>query len=93
MFHVLHTFGRKITLEKMGVTLGEKATILDKIQDIAYSRNEETYQTRYDSLCEIMPEIVRTYYDRNWHSTRSEWVDGLKNTMNLCTRPRVQTIE
>ena len=34
LFHVLLTFGREITLEKMGVTLGEKATILDKIQDL-----------------------------------------------------------
>ena len=86
LFHVLRTFGREITLDKMGITLGEKSTILDKIQEIAYSRNEEIYQSRYDSLCEIMPDIVRTYYDRNWHSIRGEWVDGLKNTMNLCTR-------
>ena len=33
-----------------------------------------------------MPDIVRNYYDRNWHPIRQEWVDGLKQTMNLCTR-------
>ena len=70
----------------MGVTLGEKATILDKIQTIAYSRNAESYQSQYDTLCEAMPDIVRNYYDRNWHPIRQEWVDGLKQIMNLCTR-------
>ena len=86
LFHVLRTFGHEITLEKMGVTLGEKATILDKIQTIAYSRNAESYQSQYNTLCEVMPDIVRNYYDRNWHPIRQEWVDGLKETMNLCTR-------
>ena len=86
LFHVLRTFGREITVEKMGVTLGEKATILDKIQELAYSWSEESYQSQYDSLCEVMPDIVCTYYDRNWHPIRHEWVDGLKHTMNLCTR-------
>ena len=70
---------------KMGVTLGEKATILDKIQELAYSWSEESYQSKYDSLCEVMPNIVRTYYDRNWHPIRHEWVDSLKHTMNPCT--------
>ena len=85
LFHVLRTFGWEITVEKMGVTLGKK-TILDKIQEIAYSTDETSYQSRYNSLCQVMPEIVKTYYDHNWHSIRGEWVDGLKNTMNLYNR-------
>ena len=86
LFHVLRTFGREITCEKLGITAGERSTVLEKIQDIAYADCESSYDELYSQLCSCMPDIVRRYYDRNWHDIRSEWVYGLKRTMNLCTR-------
>ena len=89
LFHVLRTFGREITGEKMGISSGEKSTILRQIQDIAYARNEATYLEKYQELCDITndKQKVRQYYDSNWHSIREEWVEGLKSKqMNLGTR-------
>ena len=65
LFHVLRSFGREITVDKMDVTTGEKSTILDQIQDIAYAWNEESYQAKYRKFYEVMPDNVRDYYDRN----------------------------
>ena len=86
LFHVLRTFGREITAEKQGITVGERATALDLVQDIAYTYNEEDYLRKYTALCEAVPAIVKTYYDRNWHNIRCEWVAGLKKSINFCTR-------
>ena len=55
-------------LQYIGVTIGEKATILDKIEVIADSRNMEPYLSQCDILCKVMPDIVRNYCDDNWHS-------------------------
>ena len=74
LFHVLRTFGREITAEKMGITVGERATALELVQDIAYTYNEDDYLRKYSALCEAVPVIVKTYYDRNWHNIRCEWV-------------------
>ena len=87
LFHVLRTFGREITADKMGITSGEKSTVLSHIQEITYSRNEDEYLTKYRSLCDVMPDRVKDYYNSNWHGIRDEWVEGLKYlTMNLGTR-------
>ena len=50
--------GREVTLEKMGITTGETATALDKIQDIAYAHSEGDYEQKYETLCESVPGIV-----------------------------------
>ena len=86
LFHVLRTFGREITAEKMGITVGERATALELVQDIAYTCNEDDYLRKYSALCEAVPVIVKTYYDRNWHNIRCEWVTGLKKSINFCNR-------
>ena len=48
--HVLCTFGREITVDKMGITSGEKSIVLNHIPEIAYSRNEDEYLKKYRSL-------------------------------------------
>ena len=70
----------------MGITVGERATALELVQDIAYTYNEDDYLRKYSALCEAVPVIVKTYYDRNWHNIRCEWVTGLKKSINFCTR-------
>ena len=87
LFHVLRTFGREISVDKMSISSGEKTTILSHIQDITYSRSEVDYISKYESLCDVMCDRIRKYYDTNWHPIRSEWVEGLKSlSMNLGTR-------
>ena len=79
LFHVLRTFKREITTEKMGITGGEKTTVLEIIQKLAYCRSEEEYSTHYEDLKSTQLHNVVTYYDSNWHSIRKEWVEGLKH--------------
>ena len=83
----LRSFGREITPEKMGVTSGEKQTILSHIQGIAYTRSEEDYQRKYEDLCNVMNHQCRQYFMRNWDNIREQWVEGLKSCqMNLCNQ-------
>ena len=87
LFHVLRTFGREITRDKMGISSGEKSTVLAHIQELTYSHDEEDYTRRYDQLCLAMSTRIRRYFDDNWHHIRDEWVEGLKSRqMNLGVR-------
>lgn len=46
LFHVMRTFKREISTEKMGITQEERTTALEIIQDICYAKSEEQYQKR-----------------------------------------------
>jgi zinc finger SWIM domain-containing protein 3 len=72
LFHVLRNFRREITPEKLGITPGEKNCALVILQNRAYSRSEEEYQTFYDKLSNEFPYYVVSYFNRNWHAIRSE---------------------
>ena len=37
-FHVLRTFGREVIIDKLGITSGERQTILAKLQELTYAR-------------------------------------------------------
>ena len=41
LFHVLRTFGRECTTEKLGITSGERQTVLSKLQELAYAASEQ----------------------------------------------------
>ncbi|XP_068203758.1 uncharacterized protein [Palaemon carinicauda] len=79
LYHVLRTFRREITNEKMGITGGEKTTILEIIQKLANSRSEEEYNVHYEKLRATQLHNVLRYYDSNWHQIRKQWVEGLKH--------------
>ena len=87
LFHVLQTFGREITPDKMGISSGEKATVLAHIQELTYSASEVEYMKKYEEMCLSMSPRVKNYFDVNWHHIREQWVEGLKsNQMNLGVR-------
>ena len=85
LFHVLRTFSREVTIDKLGVTAGERVTVLEKLQQLAYSKNEDDYMLLYEEFVELCPNhLIQEYFDKNWHQIRKEWVQGLKNQdMNL----------
>ena len=94
LFHVLRTFKREITVEKMGITSHERTTVLEILQDLAYSRSEENYQLRYDDLQATAIKSVIDYYNTNWHTIRSEWVEGLKHrqfSLNIRTNNKLES--
>ena len=87
LFHVLRTFSREISISKMGITAAQKITASTLIQQIAYSRNEADYMAKYSNLKASVPEKILNYFDKNWHSIREEWVEGLKlQQLNFSTR-------
>ena len=79
LYHVLRTFSRECTTEKLGLTPGERHTILAKLQELTYAKSETDYQEKYNDFCAVSPNhLVTEYFNKNWHSIKEKWVEGLK---------------
>ena len=78
LFHVLRTCKREITTEKMEITSAQRTTVLEVLQRITYSPSEEEYTTNYHDLLALEIPTVTEYFNKNWHSIRTQWVEGLK---------------
>ena len=79
LFHVLKTFRREITSERVGVTSAERYMVLEIVQRMVYSTNEEMYMKYYEELKETKLTKVIEYFDSNWHEIKEQWVNGLKD--------------
>ena len=79
LFHVLKTFRREITSEKVGITAAERYMVLEIMQRMAYSTSEEMYMKCYEELKETKLTKVIEYFNSNWHEIRTQWVNGLKD--------------
>ena len=94
-FHVLKTFRREITSEKIGITAAERYTVLEILQRTAYSTTEEMYMKCYEELKATKLTKVIEYFDDNWHDIRREWGGGLRDeslTYQNRTNNRVESI-
>ena len=74
LFHVLRTFRREVSQDKLAISIVERTTSLDLLQGMAYATSPEAYERMYAEFCASVPQAVRTYFDRNWHGIRQEWV-------------------
>jgi zinc finger SWIM domain-containing protein 3 len=92
MFHVPRNCRREVSVEKLGISVGEKIRALEILQDIVHSKSDEQYKLHYNKLCNDCSNAVISYY--NWHNIRKEWVDGLKDGVNLGNRTnnRIESI-
>lgn len=77
-FHVLRTFNREITTEKMGISSAQRHTALELLQQLVYSSSETAYETQMEKIQNTCPRQIYDYLMNNWHHIRSEWVLGLK---------------
>ena len=75
LFHVLKTFRREITSEKVGITAAERYMVLEIMQRMAYSTSEEMYMECYKELNETKLTKVIEYFNTNWHEIRAQWVN------------------
>ena len=95
MFHVLQSFRREVTVEKMEITSEEKSNCLEILSKCVYSWTEEEYIENYKLLQSTNLKKVIDYFDKNWHSNRQEWVAGMKSNnltlMNL-TNNRIERL-
>ena len=74
LFHVLRSFRREVSCEKMGITSGQRQSSLDLLQKLAYSSSEEEYEKVFNELERFAPKVVFKYFHDNWHQIRNEWV-------------------
>ena len=79
LFHVLRTFRREITCEKLGITSAERGLALEIVQKMTYAKTSCEYLELYQDLKDAKLPGVVDYFDTNWHSIKEQWVDGLKN--------------
>ena len=95
LFHVLKTFRREITVEKLGVTTAERNLALEIIQKMVYAKNEDEYSVLYSELAETNLKSVIEYFNTNWHPIKEEWVECLESnniTFQNRTNNRIECI-
>ncbi|XP_052063113.1 uncharacterized protein LOC127702849 [Mytilus californianus] len=76
-FHVLRTFNREITTEKMGISSAQRYVALELIQKLVHSTSEEDYKANLKLIETTCPRQIFKYIETNWHEIRNEWVLGL----------------
>lgn len=59
LFHIMRSFKREITTEKMGISVDEPLQMLEIIQSIAHAPTEEVYQELYDQLMDTSFSAVK----------------------------------
>ena len=80
LFHTLRTFKREITMEKRGITSGERNRCLEILTKISYSSSPEEYQLNLDLLKSTKIDSVVTYFLENWDPIKEQWVTCFKDT-------------
>ena len=79
LFHTLRTFGREVTIDKMNITSTQRTESLKMLEKLSYAADEESYTEVYEDFVQKAPVSVVTYFNKNWHTIKREWVRGLKS--------------
>ncbi|XP_052061159.1 uncharacterized protein LOC127701314 [Mytilus californianus] len=77
-FHVLRSFNREITTEKMGISSAQRHTALELLQKLVYCNSETDYEASLEEVKRKCSRQINEYIINNWHEIRHEWVFGLK---------------
>ena len=78
LFHTFRSFRREVTVNKMGITPGQRDLCLQLMQEMAYAYDENKYLDSYKHFCECAPASVREYFNHHWHPIRDQWTMGMK---------------
>lgn len=78
LFHTFRTFRREVSMDKMGITSGQRNLCLELLQQMAYATNDENYRDIYTRFCECAPPTVIEYFNEQWHPIKMQWVMGIK---------------
>lgn len=79
LFHTLRNFRGEVTPEKMNVTIGQRNLLLQILHNMCYAASAEEYDLLYHQLLDTNTQRAIDYFHKNWHDTRSQWVEGLKH--------------
>lgn len=78
LYHTLRSFRREITMEKMGITSGQRNMCLEMLQRMSYASSEQKYLELYAHFRNCAPPVVLQYFDAHWHPIRKQWTMGMK---------------
>ena len=73
LYHVLRTFNRELSMDKMGITKAQRNAALELAQKLCFAQNEDDFNRLCSSLDE-QPGSVKTYFESNWLNITNEWV-------------------
>ena len=94
LFHILRSFRREVTCDKLGLRPGERDHVLEILSKLAYSKSDEEYLVHYN-LIRHQATICNSYYNTNWHKIRNEWVEAYKSfsfTLGERTNNRLESL-
>ena len=84
LFHVLRTFCREITTNKLNIPECERQGILQIIEKIAYCHSEEEYNNLNIQFLRACPnKALKKYYDTNWHAIKEPWCNFIKRKLYI----------
>jgi transcriptional regulator NrdR family protein len=95
MFHVLRNFRSEVSVEKLGISVGEKIRALEILQYIVYSKSDDLYKLHYNKLCNECHRtnnIIESINDKvksvlKHHSTLPEFAENFLITlMSACIK-------
>ncbi|KAK2150736.1 hypothetical protein NP493_2736g00005 [Ridgeia piscesae] len=73
LFYTLLSFSREVTLDKMGVPVGQRDALLHIFNAMAIARCEQEFEEQCALLEEMAIPTALTYFRRNWLPVKHEW--------------------
>lgn len=95
LFHVLRSFRREITCDKLGLRPGKRDYVLELLTKLVYFSSEEEYKKHYAEFLKSSTQSIIEYYDAKWHSIRDDCMECYKSlsfTLGEKTNNRLESI-
>ena len=95
LFHVLKAIRREVTIDKMGITPSQREACLKLFTELVYARGHTQYEQAREKLHNTKLTSVVSYFEKNWHSIKDEWVQGFITqslTLGETTNNRLESI-
>ena len=74
LLHSLRSFKREISDKFLALPEGTQIVLKEIFQSMCYSRSAEEYKNFYQKFKKVAPMHVQSYFNKNWHNIRAEWV-------------------
>ena len=81
LFHTLRSISREVTLEKMGIRVGQRDALLGVFNAMAVARPEQAFEDQCAALEGMNMPAALTYFRRNWLPIKLEWVQCFKSSV------------
>ena len=90
LFHTLRSISREVTLEKMGIRVGQRYVRLAICNALAVAQSEQTFEDQCAALEGMNIPAALTYFIRNWLPIKLEWVQCF--TLGETTNNRLESL-